>query len=141
VIRGFILWVALWASLWPLTGSLAGDHERLALSKAARDYFQAEVDRDMKKVWGLLAPSSEFKKTHTLDKYIKLAEETPIRIKSFKIETVAQIEENTERQRMPGVEKIGYVRVFVIIGGPEFPDSERHITMTFLKEGGKWYKG
>jgi hypothetical protein len=129
-----------------LTAGLMGlcfaeEDERSRLVQAAQSYFQAEVDGNLRLIWEMLAPSSDFKKTHTFQIYKEMAEKSTIRITSFEIETVVEIEENRNKAKLPLVKKVGYVRVFVTLEGPEFPISERHITMTFLKEGGRWYKG
>ncbi len=125
-----------------ITGnSWAEENDYIELEKTAQAYFEAEIKQDSERVWEMIAPSSKYKKDHTYEMFLEMVKESTIKIKKFKIEKVVEIESNKDQEGMPLVTDIGYVRVFVIIGGPGFKDSERHVTMTFLKEGGKWYKG
>lgn len=121
--------------------SWAQENDHIELEKTAQAYFEAEIKQDTERVWEMIAPSSKYKKDHTYEMFLAMVKKSTIKIKKFKIEKVVEIESNKDQERMPLVTDIGYVRVFVIIGGPGFRDSERHVTMTFLKEGGKWYKG
>ena len=52
-----------------------------------------------------------------------------------------EIQDNLDRKSMPEVDKIATIEVRVILGGDGGGDSERTTVLTFLKEGGKWYKG
>lgn len=121
-------------------GRVAAD-ERDDLLTAVRAYFDAEVAGDTAAVWRMLAPSSPFKKAYSYEMYLLLVKQSHLRVKSYMVEEVLNVTDNIDREGLPKVEKIGRVRVHVILTGEGGPDSEQRSEFTFLKEAGQWLKG
>jgi hypothetical protein len=115
--------------------------EKQALLSAVREYFKAEMDGDTEKVWKMLAPSSRFKKSYSYPFYQEMTKRNSIRIKEYVVEEIVEIRDNADKDSMPAVEKIGTIKVHVILGSDRGKDTEHSSMLTFLKEGGKWYKG
>lgn len=137
-----ILWLACLLATTVLVGcSEAGSSESQELREAVRAYFEAEMAGDHAKVWEMLAPSSNFKRMYSYPFYEELIRRNRIRVKSYMIEEVMEIYDNPDREKMPRVEKIGVVKVHVILSGDGGEDTEQTSTFTFLKEAGKWLKG
>ena len=134
IISGFALWdtprnqVALFL-------------EKGTVEKAAQAYLKAEMGKDSRQVYALLAPSSDYKKTHTYDEYLKDIEVNPSEaINSYKIIRIYHLRNNDDRQNYPGVDKLVQVEVEVTFTHAG-PDSIFNYSFTFLKEKGNWYKG
>jgi hypothetical protein len=121
--------------------SEASTNEREELREAVRAYFAAEMAGDHARVWEMLAPSSKFKRMYSYPFYEELIRKNRIRVKSYTIEEVVEIYDNPDLEKMPRVEKIGVVRVRVILSSEGGEDTEQTSTFTFLKEAGKWLKG
>lgn len=121
--------------------SEAGPTETEALRKAVQTYFAAEMAGDHARVWELLAPSSNFKRMYSYPFYEEMIRRNPVRVKQYTIEEVVEIYDNPDRKKMPRVEKIGVVRVHVVLSREGGEDTEQTSTFTFLKEEGKWLKG
>ena len=137
-----IRWLACLFATTVLVGcSEAGTNEGKELRQAVRAYFEAEMAGDHARVWEMLAPSSKFKRMYSYPFYEELIRENPVRVKSYTIEEVVEIYDNPDQEQMPLVEKIGVVRVHVILSGDGGEDTEQTSTFTFLKETGKWLKG
>ncbi|MEJ2716248.1 MAG: nuclear transport factor 2 family protein [Deltaproteobacteria bacterium] len=121
--------------------AVAGTDEDKKLREAVRAYFAAEMACDHAKVWEMLAPSSKFKRMYSYPFYEEFVRSNPIRVKSYTIEEVVDIYDNPDRKTMPHVDKIGVVRVHVVLSAKGGVDTEHTSTFTFLKEEGKWLKG
>jgi len=117
------------------------DAEEQALLSVARAYFKAEMDGDTEKVWQMLAPSSRFKRAYSYPFYQEMTRQSSVRIKKYVVEEIVEISDNTDKDSMPAVERIGTIKAHVILGSDHGKDTEHSSTFTFLKEGGKWYKG
>ena len=116
--------------------------EDLAVYRAARAYLEAERKRDLKAVYGHLAPSSAYCATHDYAAYLAEAEASPVRIVAYRILNIAGIRDNEDRQAWPGVEKFARVEVdleFRYVDTGE--TAQANFDFTFLKEKGRWYKG
>ena len=129
-----------------LVSLIAGcsDHkevEKQALLSAAKAYFKAEMEGDAEKVWKMLAPSSRFKRAYSYPFYQEMTKRNSVRIKEYVVEEIVEIRDNGDKNSMPAVEKIGTIKVHVILGSDRGKDMEHSSTFTFLKEGGTWYKG
>jgi len=116
--------------------------EEREIDAAARKYLDAEVARDLKTVYGCLAPSSIYRAAHDYDAYLAEAEASPVRIREYKILRITHIRVNEDKQRFPHVEKFAEVEVNMHV---HFIDTnqaaEVNFNFTFIKEGGRWYKG
>ena len=116
--------------------------EGLAVYRAARAYLDAEVKRDLKAVYGHLAPSSVYCATHDYAAYLAEAEASPVRIVAYRILNVAGIRDNGDRQVWPAVEKFAQVEVdleFLYVDTGE--TTQVNFDFTFIREKGRWYKG
>jgi hypothetical protein len=116
--------------------------EKRAIEKATKDYFQAEMERDFKRVYSYLAPSSTYKKTHSYEEFLKDVENSPVKIETYRIVDIYRLRDNDNRENYPLVDKFVQVEVDVDI---HFTDTGARNTynysFTFLKEKGIWYKG
>jgi len=123
-------------------GVFAADPEEAAVYEAARKYLDAEVKRDLKAVFGCLAPSSVYRAQNTYETYLAEAEASTVRILEYKILRVHRIRENHDPKAFPKVEKFAQVEVDLKI---YFSDVKKatdvNYDFTFIKEGGHWYKG
>lgn len=115
--------------------------EKADLISAVKAYFDAEMAGDLLQVWNLIAPSSVFKRTYTYPMYQEMVRGNATQVKRYVIEEVMEVVDSPDPENMPNVEKLGVVRVLVLSAGDGAPDVERRSVLTFLKEGGKWYKG
>ncbi len=122
------------------TGVVKADDES-NLMESVKAYFDAEMIADTSRIWAMLAPSSAFKREHSYHAYIEIAKQAKVRLKRYTIQKVEQIGENENRTEMPGVERIATVRVHVVLVDEKGHEWERTTLFTFLREGGKWYKG
>jgi len=116
--------------------------EECEINAAARKYLDAEVARDLKTVYDCLAPSSIYRATHDRDAYLAEAEASPVRIRKYQILQITHIRVNEDKKTHPRVEKFAQVEVdvqFLYIDSGE--TSEVNFAFTFIREGGRWYKG
>ena len=121
------------------TGASAEERE---IDAAARKYLDAEVARDLKTVYGLLAPSSMYCATHDYEAYLTEAEASPVRIKAYKIVRIHRIRENEDKKASPKVDKLANVEVDItLLYTDTRQTAEVNFDFTFIKEGGRWYKG
>ena len=111
------------------------------LTSAVEAYFEAEKAGDWAKVWNLLAPSSEFKKRFSFEMYVEMVRTNAVRVKSYRILEIEGVYDSSDAANLPSIEKTASVRVKVILTVEGGNDSEHVSTLTFLKEGGRWYKG
>jgi hypothetical protein len=116
--------------------------EEKAVEQAARAYLEAEVRRDFAAVWSLLAPSSAYCQTHDFEAYREEARQSPVRVERFEILRVAGIRPNHDPERFPRAERFADVEVDLVL---YFTDTgtrtEVNHRFTFIREGGRWYKG
>lgn len=136
---GFVTFFVLVLFLSPVCEAHAD--ERADLTKAVEAYFEAEIAGNWTVVWKLLAPSSEFKKHYTYEMYLEMVRAQGVRVKSYNILEIEGIHSNPDPGNLPAVEKMALVRVSVKLTAEGGRDSEHVSTLTFLKEGGQWYKG
>jgi hypothetical protein len=116
--------------------------EKGAIEKAAKAYFNSEVERNYKQVYVYLAPSSLYRQTHGYQEFVREAEKSPVIIQTYRIVDIYRLRDNDNRKDYPHVDKFVQVEVDVDIN---FKDSGAKRTsnycFTFLKEKGTWYKG
>lgn len=116
--------------------------EGRVVERAARAYLEAEVRRDFDAVWAILAPSSVYCETHDFQAYRAEADRSPVRIERFKILRVADIRPNHDPRRFPKVERFADVEVdLVLLDTDTGTRTEINYRFTFIREGGRWYKG
>jgi hypothetical protein len=134
IISGFVLWEAP-------RNKVAMFLERDTIEKTAHTYLKAEMKKDSRQVYSLLAPSSDYKQTHSYEGFLKdIAENPPLSINEYKIIRIYRLRDNDNRQNYPGVEKFVQVEVEVTFKHSG-PNNIYNYSFTFLKEKGKWYKG
>jgi hypothetical protein len=130
--------------LWGTAGAQedASAVEKKAVEQAARAYLEAEARRDFAAVWVSLAPSSVYRATHDYGSYREEAVRSPVRIERFEILRVAGVRPNHDPERFPKVERFAEVEVDLVLF---FTDTETRTDVnyrfTFIREGGRWYKG
>jgi hypothetical protein len=116
--------------------------ERDAIEQTAMAYFKAEMEHNYKQVYASLAPSSTYRKTHTYEQYLQDVSGSPVGIKTYHIVDIYRLRGNHDRATYPAVERFVQVEVDVDVG---FADTGTTSTcnycFTFIKEGGRWYKG
>jgi len=116
--------------------------EEREIYAAARKYLDAEVGRELKTVYGCLAPSSIYCTTHDYDAYLAEAEASPVRIREYKILRITHIRVNEDKKAYPRVEKFAQVEVDMKVFSTDTNKAaEVNFNFTFIKEGGRWYKG
>jgi hypothetical protein len=122
-------------------GGAAGEEKR-AVEDAARTYLDAEIRGDHKVIYGMLAPSSAYRKLRSYEAYVAEAEASKIRIIKYRVLNVTGIRDNHDRKAYPGVERFAQVEVDVVIFyGDTKTYDEVNFSFTFIREGGKWFKG
>ena len=116
--------------------------EKVAIEKATKDYFKAEMERDFKQVYAYLAPSSAYKKTHSYEQFLKHVGNSPVRIETYRIVDIYRLRDNDNRGDYPFVDKFVQVEVDVDIRYSDTgAKSTYNYCFTLLKEKGVWYKG
>ncbi|MEA3470237.1 MAG: hypothetical protein U9R24_00800 [Thermodesulfobacteriota bacterium] len=116
--------------------------ERPAIEKAVCRYFDAEIKRDLKKVYECLATSSIYRSTHTYGEYLEQAQDSPVRIKDYHILNIHDLRGNHDKVKYPKIEKFVSVEVDITLLYDDSNETmEVNQDFTFIKEGGKWYKG
>lgn len=124
------------------SGPPGASEEEREIDAAVRKYLDAEVAGELRTVYDCLAPSSVYLAAHDYDAYRAEAEASPVRIRKYTILRIAHIRVNEDRQRFPHVEKFAEVEVDLNL---HFIDTnqaaEVNFNFTFIKEGGRWYKG
>jgi hypothetical protein len=125
------------------TSGLPGEStEEREIYAAARKYLDAEVARELRTVYDCLAPSSIYLMTHDYESYREQAEASPVRIREYKILRIAHIRINDDKQRFPHVEKFAEVEVDMNVHFIDINQAaEVNFNFTFIREGGRWYKG
>ena len=116
--------------------------ERADIEQSAQAYFKAEMERDYKKLYTYLAPSSTYRRTHTYDQFLQDVSGTPVTIRTYRIVDIYRLRGNHDPATYPAVKRFVQVEVDVDVG---FTDtgttSSCNYCFTFLKEGDRWYKG
>lgn len=116
--------------------------EKSAIEKAVKDYFQAEMSRNYRQVYAYLAPSSDYRKTHSYEEFLKDVENSPVRIQTYRIVDIYRLRDNNNKENYPAVEKFVQVELDVDIKYSDTGEkSAYNYCFTFLKEKGVWYKG
>jgi hypothetical protein len=134
IVSGFALWDAP-------RNKVALFLEKGAVEKAAQAYLKAETGKDSRQVYALLAPSSDYKKTHTYEEYLKdIAINPPAAINTCKIIRIYRLRDNDNTENYPNVDKFAQVEVEITFAHSG-PSSIYNYSFTFLKEKGNWYKG
>ncbi len=115
--------------------------EKDTIEQTVRSYLNAEIKKDSRQVYDLLAPSSDYRKSHTYEEYQKdVAANPPLSINEYKIIRIYRLRNNDNRQNYPGVDKFVQVEVEVTFTHSG-PHTVYNYSFTFLKEKGRWYKG
>lgn len=115
--------------------------EKNAVEKTAHAYLMAEKEKNSGQIYALLAPSSDYKRTHSYEEFMKdITENHPLSIHEYKIVRINRLRDNDNRKNYPGVDKFVQVEVEVTFSHTG-PNSIYNYSFTFLKEKGKWYKG
>jgi len=117
--------------------------EERDIREAAQKYLDAEVRKDFKEAYACLAPSSVYMATRPgYEDYLREAEASSIRIVDYKIVEISKLRDNHDKATYPRIEKFVQVEVDVTFS---FEDNKETVVVnysfTFIKEGGKWYKG
>jgi len=138
----FVALVIAGFALWDIPrNKVAMFLEKDTIEKTARAYLNAEIKKDSGQVYAFLAPSSDYKRSHSYEEYLKdIAENPPLSIHEYKIIKIYRLRDNDNRKQYPGVDKFVQVEVEVIFANTG-PNSIYNYSFTFLKENGKWYKG
>jgi hypothetical protein len=115
--------------------------EKFVIEKAVRNYFHAEISRDLPKVYDYLAPSSTYRSTHTYEEYLAEMESSPVRIENYDLIEIHDLKANEDRETYPSVEKFARVEVEITFFYTDTKES-LHINydFRFIKENGRWYK-
>jgi hypothetical protein len=115
--------------------------EKDTIEKTAHDYLNAEKKKDVKAVYDLLAPSSDYKRNHSYEEYLQdIAANPPLSISDYKIIRIYRLRNNDNQENYPHVDKFVQVEVEFVFAHSG-PNSIYNYSFTFLKEQGKWYKG
>ena len=117
--------------------------EEPQIRTTAQRYLDAEVRGDFKEAFTCLAPSSNYMATTPrYEDYLKEAQASSIRIIDYKILEILKLRDNHDREKYPRIEKFVQVEVDVNISfGGSKETVPVNYSFTFIKEGGKWYKG
>jgi len=116
--------------------------ERDAIEETAKQYFKAEMEHDYKTLYEYLAPSSTYRRTHTYEQFLQDVSGSPVGIETYHIVDIYRLRGNHDPVSYPAVKRFVQVEVDVDVG---FADTGTTSTcnycFTFIKEGGRWYKG
>jgi hypothetical protein len=115
--------------------------EKPSIERAVREYFDAEIERDLKKVYESLAPSSDYRRSHTYEEYLAEMESSPVRIRSYDLIEIHDLRVNEDMVRYPSVEKFARVEMEITFFYTDTEDSTTvNFDFRFTKEKGWWYK-
>lgn len=122
---------------------LALQFEKGKIREAAQRYLDAEVHKDTKTVWACLAPSSHYMASKpTYEDYLEEAGRSHVRIADYKIISISQLRDNHDPVAYPKIQKFVQVEADVnLIKDDSGRETPVNYKFTFIKEGGKWYKG
>lgn len=116
-------------------------NEQKEVEKAARQYLEAEVNRDYKAVFASLYPASEYRQANGFEFYLAEAQSSPVRIESYKILRITMLEENPDKEKLTMIEGFARVEVDVTIGYRDTGQKSLvNYDFPFVKAGGRWYK-
>jgi hypothetical protein len=116
--------------------------EEREIDAAARKYLDAEIKRELKTVYDCLAPSSIYRATSDYDAFLAEAGAAPGRVREYKILRITHIRANEDKKTYPRVEKFAQVEVDMKVFFTDTNQAaEVNFNFTFIKEGGRWYKG
>ena len=140
LLLGLVLVISNAASAWAReTAPII--QARQEVEKAARNYLDAEVAGDFKRVYASLYPASEYCRANGFQAYVTEAQSSPVRIASYKILNIRISPDNPEKEKYPNLEGFARVEVDVTI---RYRDSGQESLVNydfpFVKEGGRWYK-
>ncbi len=117
-------------------------YERPRIEQAMHTYFDAEIKGDPDAVYRCLAPSSIYRQNHTYEDFLADMSSNPAKIVRYTIVDIYGLRPNHDPQSYPGVERFAQVEVDVTL---EYRDTnttaECNFCFTFLREGGRWFKG
>lgn len=134
IVSGFVFWAVPRNEVGLLL-------EKEAIEKTALAYLNAEMKKDTETVYVLLAPSSDYRRTHSYPEYLKeITENPPLLIKEYKIIRIYRLRGNDNRKLYPDVDKLVQVEVEMTFAQTG-PNTIYNYCFTFLKEKGTWYKG
>lgn len=116
--------------------------ETQSVRDVARKYLDAEVSEDHDAVWGMLAPSSVYVKTHSYEEYLAEAKGSPVSVVEYRILAISGISENDDRATYPDIQSFARVEVELTLFSRDTGTYDVvNIDFTFVKEGNRWYKG
>lgn len=116
--------------------------ERPRIEQALRDYFAAEMGRDYDRVYRSLAPSSDYRKTHSREDFMADMRSNPVRIVKYTVVGIYGLRPNRDQAAYPAVERFAQAEVDVELRYGDSKESTLcNYCFTFLKEGGTWFKG
>ena len=123
-------------------GDKSAADETQSVRDAAGKYLDAEVRGDPDAVWGMLAPSSVYVKTHSYEEYLAEAKGLPVRVVEYRILAISGISENDDRGTYPDIQAFARVEVELKLFSRDTGTHDVvNIDFTFVKEGNRWYKG
>ncbi len=115
--------------------------EKDTIENTAHAYLNAEMKKNSQLVYALLAPSSDYKKTHSYENYLNdLKENPPLSMNEYKIVRIYNLRSNDNKENYPEVDKFVQVEVEITFSNAG-PNNIFNYSFTFLKEKGNWYKG
>ncbi len=114
--------------------------ERSTIEQTARAYLEAEMERNLEKVYAFLAPSSPYRKTHDYQEFLQDVGNSPKKISTYRIVDIYRLRDNDNRKNYPLVDKFVQVEVDITFANTG-ENSTYNYCFTFLKEKGVWYKG
>jgi len=115
--------------------------ERDAIEKVASTYLKSEMEGNSRQVYAFLAPSSDYRKTHSYEEFLKdIVDNPPMAINTYKIVDIYRLRDNDNRKSYPAVDKFVQVEVELTFAQAG-PNNIYNYSFTFLKEKGTWYKG
>ncbi len=116
--------------------------DRSTIEQTVQAYFKAEMEKDYKRLYTFLAPSSTYRRTHTYDQYLQDVSGSPVGIKTYHIVDIYRLRGNHDRATYPAVDRFVQVEVDVDLGFADTGSTSTcNFCFTFIKEGGRWYKG
>ena len=116
--------------------------ETQSVRDAAQKYLDAEVRGDRDAVWGMLAPSSVYVKTHSYEEYLAEAKGSPVSVVEYRILAISAISQNEDHGTYPDIESFARVEVELKLFSRDTGTHDVvNIDFTFVKEDNKWYKG
>jgi hypothetical protein len=120
-------------------GANVEQKEIAAVRQVAVKYLDAEKDGNLEKVYGLLAPSSDFRKNYSYDQYRLIVADKAVRLADYDIREITGLNSETGRSELEmTADVLVLVRLFDPLTGLT---TERETVFTFVKEKGVWYKG